>query len=103
MNRELSKNTLPNHHMKGETSSMQINQEQKTRIEEIISEMECPKNFECYESGFTKLTKIKDIGLDTFVKCSADKPQNCPHSFPFGHKFFCKCPLRVYIAKELKI
>lgn len=41
----------------------------KTEIENIIDELECPKDFECYKSGFDVLCKAKDIGLDiTFYR-----------------------------------
>ena len=82
---------------------MTITEQQKARIEEIISKMECPKGFVCYKSGFADMGKAKDVGMESFVECMEDNPQMCRHVLFFGPTAFCQCPLRVYIAKELKI
>ncbi|MDT8303985.1 MAG: hypothetical protein RQ760_21060 [Sedimentisphaerales bacterium] len=38
---------------------MEISQEQRIQIEEIISGMECPKDFQCCKSGFENLCRAK--------------------------------------------
>lgn len=79
---------------------MELAEEQKSQIEEICFNMNCPNDFQCYKSGFSRLCKARDIGMETFIECLEEKPETKPFSFSFGDKFFCKCPLRVYIAKE---
>ena len=74
----------------------------KPQIEEIIGGMKCPRDFKCYESGFEDLCKAKDIGLESFSKCLEEDPLECTFAFSFGYSHFCKCPLRVYIAKTLQ-
>jgi hypothetical protein len=74
----------------------------RKRIEEIIAAMQCPKDFECYKSRFTKLGKARDIGLKSFLVCLEENPELCQFSLQFGNSYFCTCPLRVYIARELK-
>ena len=81
---------------------MKIEEKHKKRIEKIVSEMQCPKDFECYKSGLSKLCKVRDIGMDSFVECLGGKAENCKFSVSFGEGYLCKCPLRVYIAKKLK-
>jgi len=81
---------------------MDIGQEHKKRINEILIVMECQRDFECYKSGFSNLSKIKDAGIEIFLKCSKKNPKLCKFSFSFGYEYFCKCPLRVYVAKKLK-
>lgn len=71
-------------------------------IEEIVGKMKCEKNFNCYKSGFEILCKGKDIGLETFLECLEKNPDKCKFSLSYGKVYLCKCPLRVYIAKELK-
>jgi hypothetical protein len=71
-------------------------------IEEIIAQMQCPKDFECYKSGFEVLSKTKDIGLSLYVQCLEEKVFGCQFSVRLGSINFCQCPLRVYIAKEMK-
>jgi hypothetical protein len=79
-----------------------MDEKTKKELEEIMGEMQCPKDFKCYKSGLEVLCKAKDIGLETYLECMEVHPQKCPFSVPFGHSYFCKCPLRVYIAKKLK-
>ena len=79
-----------------------MDEDQKREIEEIINQFKCPKDFKCYKSHFEALCKAKDIGLETFLECMEVHPQKCPFSVAFGYSHFCKCPLRVYIAKKLK-
>lgn len=80
---------------------MEINEKHKSRIEELINEKKCPKDFECYRSGFENLCKAKDIGLKGVVECLEEDPHKCKFSICFGYSWFCSCAIRVYAAKEL--
>jgi hypothetical protein len=71
-------------------------------IEEILGDLKCPKDFECYKSGLKVLCRAKDIGLEQFLECLEEEPIWCKFSFSFGNSYLCKCPLRVFIAKKLK-
>jgi len=73
----------------------------KKQIEEILSGMQCQKDFACYRSAFKKLCHAKDIGIEKFVECLEKIPQDCKFAFPFASTHLCKCPVRVFIAKEL--
>ena len=77
---------------------MEVTQEHKTQIKEIISGIECPKDCECYKSEFESLCKIRILG--EVVECLDDNSQLCRFSFNFGFGYFCNCPLRKYIAKN---
>ena len=79
---------------------MEITQEHKTRIEEIFSVTDCPKDFKCYKSDFEDLSKIQIFREGELVKCLEDRAQVCQFSFHFGHEFFCKCPIRKYVAQN---
>lgn len=83
-------------------TEMEIDQQHKRQIEKIISQMQCSKDFKCYRQKFTNLSKVRDIGMETFVECLEEQPQQCEFLTPFGYKYFCKCPLRVYVAKNLE-
>jgi hypothetical protein len=72
-----------------------MNQEYLKEIEEIINGMKCPKDFKCCKPGVDTLCKAEDIGLESYLR-------DCKFSFPFGDAYFCKCPLRIYIANELE-
>ena len=75
---------------------------EKKEIEDIVGGIECPKDFKCYKSGFQKLCRAKDIGIESFLECLEKDPKKCKFSLSFGLIHLCQCPLRVYIAKKLK-
>ena len=72
------------------------------KVEEIIDGIKCPKDFECYKSGYDNLCKAEDIGIESFLVCLEEDPVSCKFSIPYGDAYFCQCPLRVYIAKKIK-
>jgi hypothetical protein len=78
-----------------------MEEDYKKKIEEIIGQLKCSKDFECYKAGYENLCKAKDIGLESFLECLEQDLQGCQFSIPFGNTRFCQCPLRVYIAKKL--
>jgi len=72
-------------------------------IKNIIADMQCPKNFRCIEKEFKDICKAEDIGLDQHVVCKEKNASICIFSIHVKFKsYVCKCPLRVYIAKNLK-
>jgi hypothetical protein len=79
-----------------------MDQDHKKEIEEIIGGFECPQDLKCCKQGFENLCKAQDTGLETFLECLEQRPDDCPFSLSFGGMFLCECPLRVYMAKELK-
>ncbi len=67
----------------------------------IIGQIKCPKDFRCYRSGFDILCQAKKYGVESLLECLDEKPDKCLFSFHFGGTYFCKCPLRIYIAEHL--
>lgn len=80
-----------------------MKEEHRKKVEEIMGEMSCPKNFECEKSGFEILCKAEDNGMQGHVDCLDAEPRSCTFSVPFGYGCFCRCSLRVYLSKELKL
>ena len=80
-----------------------MDEEQKKRIEEIMAGMECQRGFERCKHGFEKLCKAKDSELDSYVECLEEGFVTCEFRVLFGSRAFCKCPVRVHIAKALRI
>jgi hypothetical protein len=76
--------------------------EDREKIKEILDGMKCPKNFKCVNSGFENLCKAKDNGLENYLDCLESNPSTCLFALSFGHGYLCRCPLRVYLSKELK-
>lgn len=82
---------------------MEITQEHECRIQEIMGEMQCPRDFKCYKSGFENLGKVRIIGGGKLVECLEENRQPCDLGFVFGYGYFCDCPLRKYIAENFKV
>ena len=81
-----------------------MNEEQKKQIAKIFSGLQCTKGFACYASGQKDLCRAEDIGLDSYLVCLEHNPRACTFfAATYGNKHFCQCPLRVYIAKKMKI
>jgi hypothetical protein len=81
---------------------MELTEAHRQEIEKIASGIKCSKNFECYKSGPEKLCKARDIGLEQYVECLGEKPHTCDFSLSFGQGYFCTCPVRIYIAKNVE-
>jgi len=71
-------------------------------IEQIIAELDCPKDFICYKSGFSNLCRAEDIGLERYLECFGESSEECAFLLSYANVRFCDCPLRFYIAKKLK-
>ena len=80
-----------------------MDEEQKRQLEEIMAGMECMRGFDHCKDGFENLCEAKDRGMEGYVDCLEEKPVTCGFAVPFGEGVFCKCPVRVYIAKNLRI
>jgi hypothetical protein len=77
-----------------------LKDEDLEKIEAIIGKMSCPKMFKCADSGFEKLCKARDFGVESYLDCLDEKSSECPFALPFGEGYLCQCPLRVFLAKK---
>ncbi len=76
--------------------------EYESEIKQIIDELNCPKDFICYRSGFCDVCEAEDIGLEPYLECLEKGRGECPFLLSFANVHLCDCPLRVYIAKNLR-
>ncbi len=79
-----------------------MKEETKKKIEEIIGQMSCPKDFKCAKSGFKQLCMAKDVGLKSHLLCIEKAPFECNFSLILDEDYYCACPLRVYLAQHLQ-
>jgi hypothetical protein len=82
-----------------------MKEEYSARIQEIVDGMQCPKGFKCAEGGFENLCKAKHFGEELFLQCLEETSPPCPFAGVYAYGFqmhFCRCPLRMYLAKNLK-
>ena len=81
-----------------------MKEEDREKIEEILGRMRCPKDFKCVDSRFEDLCKAKDFGADEQLLCLEQESALCPFAVECDLSIrirFCRCPLRVYLAKNL--
>lgn len=71
------------------------------QIDEIRKRMQCSKGFQCAESGFMKLCRAKDIGFKRHLLCLEETASLCEFVLLVDMKYYCACPLRVYLTKNL--
>ena len=82
-----------------------MEQDYDKAIEQIVDGLKCPKGFKCYKSGLEVLCKARGTeGTVSYLECLEENPEDCVFStFIQGwDAYVCKCPLRAYLAKELK-
>ena len=77
-----------------------MDEDTKREIEEIMGNMECPKGFLCYRTGFATLCEAEDVGLKKYIKCLDLKSKECMFSISVGYAIYCECPLRNYLIKK---
>ena len=74
----------------------------RKEIEELIGEMRCPDNFQCYKSGFEDLCGGLVGEGGKLVDCVNEKAAECGFAVQVGSGYLCSCPLRLYIARTFK-
>jgi hypothetical protein len=84
------------------TKEIKVKKDIQKEIEEILDGLKCPRDFMCYKSGFEKLCKVEDIGLESFLICLNGLAEKCKFSVHFSDQYFCQCPLRKYICQKIK-
>ena len=78
-----------------------MDEETKKRIEEIMGDMQCPNGLRCANGGLEQLCKARDFGLEHYLDCLEENPLECKFALRFGYGHLCRCPARIYIAREL--
>ena len=79
---------------------METEQEHDSKIQEIMRDMQCPTDCECYKSEFENLSRAAIVGNAKLVLCLEEKAKTCNYGLSYGYSYICKCPLRNYIAKN---
>gem|GEM_PF-526188 len=77
-----------------------IPEEEKQIIRRFMGSVDCPKDFSCLATDSQALCKARDIGSDIYLECLEDFPETCSLSMPFGETNFCRCPVRIYLARK---
>lgn len=76
--------------------------EDRKKIEQLMGEIECPKDFRCIKENFAHLCRAKKFELDEHLECLEKNPSHCPFAIPFIREHICICQMRRYIIQKLK-
>ncbi len=80
-----------------------MREQDRVKIKKILGEMQCPKDFTCVASGMRVLCAAEDVGTTSFLRCLEEEPSDCVFAAHYRGRWYCKCPLRVYLSKNLKL
>ena len=73
----------------------------KKKLKEITGQTQCHHASCCIDTEFDKSCKVRDVGIKDYLVCLEEGASLCQFSVKYGNTFFCSCPLRVYIYKNL--
>ena len=76
--------------------------DEKQQIIEIMNDIFCQNNYQCYKNGIENFQKIGDILAKDIIECKSSGSNSCPHSLSYGDTYFCKCPLLNYLFLNKK-
>lgn len=79
-----------------------MKKEDRKKIEQLMRQMECPKDFKCVKENFDRLCKVRKFELDDHLECLEKNPSHCPFAIPFIHQHICICQMRMFIIQKLK-
>jgi hypothetical protein len=77
----------------------------KTELRQTIEELlkDCPSGCKCHQNDIENLCKARDLGMKSFIECLEENPFDCNSAISYGHSWYCSCPPRIRIAKELRM
>ncbi len=70
-------------------------------MEELLKD--CPKDRKVSKTEPGIPCQTRNMGLQSFFVCLEKDPYKCRFHLRYGTSELCKCPVRISIAKELKI
>jgi len=72
------------------------------KIREMVGGLSCQKDFSCVTQKSDYPGEPAEGGLGALFTCLGKKVQVCTFADTSGERFLCKCPLRLYLRKELQ-
>jgi len=79
-----------------------MKEEEKKKIEQLMAEIQCPKDFICYKDNFDRLCQVRKFESNEHLECLEKNPSLCPFAVPFINRHICICKMRMYIIQTLK-
>jgi len=79
-----------------------MKEEEKKKIEKLMGEIQCPKDFKCVKDNFACLCQVRKFGSDEHLECFEKNPSLSPFAVSFINRHICICQMRMYIIQKLK-
>lgn len=76
--------------------------DENQKILEIMNDIYCLNNYQCYKNGIDNFQKIVDILAKDIIECNSTNHNSCPHSLSYADTHFCKCPLLNFLFLNKK-
>jgi len=90
----------------------QLTDKQREEIQEIMDNMSCKVDFECYKSSLENICRGEYNEHGFVLKIGEIPPDksilsyDCRYRFYLGNRYnyyICRCPLRIHIAEKLRL
>ena len=79
-----------------------MNEGMRQEFHHLINESNCTKNYLCiFETGNDLCEARYHVSAD-LLECIYKQKCSCEHSIEVNSTYICKCPLRAFIAINLK-
>lgn len=79
-----------------------MNARHEHQIAHLMRATSCAIDFACVKDGCRSACEARDVGMEHNLICLDEQGyQECGFGFSSGIGHLCRCPMRVYIAKEL--
>lgn len=83
--------------------SVQLTKEQTEKLKELRKKANCSRQISLCIDDFDKLPPVKLIGINGLLQCQKENTAGCLMAMHFGDSYFCKCPVRSYLHREIGI
>ena len=78
-----------------------MEKEKLIKIKQVLENSTCPHGCKCYRLKLEDICKARATDLENLLECIEDNPEQCTFSMAFGGTYFCKCQVRIELAKIL--
>ncbi len=78
-----------------------MNEEALIKIKQALDNSICPHGCKCYRIKPDEICKARVTDLENLLECLEDEPEHCTFSMAFGGIYYCKCQVRIELAKIL--
>ena len=82
---------------------MLVDAGQKKKVLQMVEDCGCNKACTCADSDFEDVAPVRHLTGSNLLECYTEKAKGCKFGLPFGGTYFCRCPVRSYIKRELNI